>query len=222
MRNPIRSISLLSTLAALALFARDTSAQAPEHRTSARAPETETGRLVDADTGEPIADAWVFEVVPAERRGADVRRFSRVRETRTDAQGRFRFEPLSSGFFSALFSSKRAPRLHAYHPSYGLVWGRGTPSTIELSLREAYLRKSDAHNLCVARQADALHERIRSLACPPARPDLFPDGRPRAEGRLDPAGRRTGWWTYYREDRSVIARGRFEAGAATGQWEFRP
>lgn len=189
------------------------------------ASEAVTGRVVDAATGEPIPNAWVFEAVRAERLAADVRHFRRVREVQTDADGRFRFEPAPQSLLSRLrarFSSAPPPRYHVYHPSYGLVWGREDAGTIRLDLRNAHLRQMDAKTLCVSEETDALHERVQSLACPPARPDEFANGRPRAEGELDRRGRRTGEWTFYREDGSTRARGRYVDGGAAGEWKYPP
>lgn len=181
-----------------------------------------TGRVVDAQTGEAIVGAAVFEALPAERRAADVRRFDDVRVTESDAAGRFRFPPRNDGWLAALFSSRRAPRYHVYHESYGLVWGREAAGRIELSLRDAHLRSADAGRLCRSREEDVLHVTVRARHCPPARPELFPDGRPRATGALDARGRRTGPWRFLREDGSLRARGHYVDGAAAGDWVFPP
>ena len=185
-----------------------------------------TGRVVDANTGEPIEGAWVFQTVPADRLVADVRRFERVRETQTDAEGLFRFEPEIPGLLDSLlsyfFSPPRPPRYHTYHDSYGLLWGREAAGTIELSLRDSYLRIQEAMTLCGGRGDDAFHTRIVTLVCPPARPDLFPNGKRRATGEFDKKGRRAGPWQFYREDGSIIAAGQYSVGGPVTHWRYFP
>jgi len=185
-----------------------------------------TGRVVDANTGEPIEGAWVFQVVPADRLVADVRRFERVREAQTDAEGRFRFESEAPSLLDSLlsyFSSPpRPPRYHTYHDSYGLLWGRQAAGTIELSLRDSFLHIQEAMTLCGGRGDDAFHTRVTTLACPPARPDLFPNGKRRAIGDLDKEGRRAGPWQFYREDGSIIAAGQYAGGGPVTNWRYFP
>ncbi|MEM9175811.1 MAG: hypothetical protein AAGC67_11300 [Myxococcota bacterium] len=179
------------------------------------------GRVIDANTREPIANVSVFEAVPGERLAADVRRFARVREALTDEDGRFRFEPVSRGWFDSLFSSEeRAPRYHVYHESYGLTWRREEAGQIELSLRDTHLRYLDAARLCRVDESDLLHARVQERHCPPADPERFANGAARWKGAVDGQGRRKGFWKYYREDGSLIAVGRFFGGAAKGGWEF--
>lgn len=181
-----------------------------------------TGRVVDAQTGEAIVGAAIFEAIPEERLSADVRRFDDVRVTQSEADGRFRFPPRKRGAFTWFFSSERAPRYHVYHESYGLVWGREGAGRIELSLHDAHLRSADARRLCQSREEDELHVTVRARACPPARPDRFADGRPRATGTVDARGRRTGPWRFFREDGSLHAQGSYVDGAADRSWVFHP
>ena len=199
------------------------------------------GLVIDRDTGEPIEGAFVFQAVPAASRAADVPRFARVEVARSDARGVFAFpDPseasmLSLAWWRAWLSSSRPPRYHAYHPSYGLVWGREATDgrvRIALSLRDAHLRSRDARALCVGARPgapevdapidDALRETVRRAACPPADPDRFANGRARATGEVDARGRRHGPWRFYRADGSLRAEGHYHAGAATGEWVFHP
>lgn len=199
------------------------------------------GLVIDRDTQEPIEGAYVFQAVPAASRMADVPRFDRVEVTRSDARGAFAFpDPssvsmLSLDWWRAWLSSPRPARYHAYHPSYGLVWGREATDgrvRIALSLRDAHLRSRDAKALCAgsrpgapavdAKIDDALRETVRREACPPADPDRFANGRPRATGAVDARGRRHGPWRFYRSDGSLRAEGHYQAGAATGEWVFHP
>ena len=196
---------------------------------SAAEPGLVRGVALDANTGEPIAGAWIFAVVPGESRRADVRKFERVRRIETDAEGSFEFPPAETGVVDhvfSFFSTPRAERFHFYHPNYGLVWGREAQDgsvTIKPSLRDAHLRQEDAKTMCLGRwAADEMRETVRSYVCPPADPTVYPNGRARAEGALDRQGRRTGPWIFRREDGSIQAVGVYEAGGAVGEWGFHP
>jgi hypothetical protein len=179
------------------------------------------GSARDADTDEPIAGAWIFEVHREPGLGADVLHVDHVRTTRTDAEGRFTFEAERSGLG---LGRRYAPIYHFFHPSYGLLKSRATDEgrrvSFRPSLRDAHLRLADATAFCRDPAVDAMAEKMRKLACPPARTARFADGRPRARGPLDDRGRRDGEWTFFREDGSVIARGHYRAGAAVGRWTF--
>lgn len=181
------------------------------------------GTAVDANTGEPIADALIFQVVPAGRSGADVGRIASSRSTRSGAQGQFEFDSASPGF---TLGSSYPPRYHFYHPSYGLLRGgeaRGGRVRFEASLRDAHLRQADATGLCVKAQQSDANEMVReiaALACPPASPERFSNGQARATGDVDDRGRRIGAWRFFRSDGSVIARGTYRAGAAIDPWSF--
>lgn len=186
-----------------------------------------SGTARDANTGEPIVGAWIFQSVPSRQWTADVRRFARVAIARTDARGRFRFpDDARSLLARALpFVDETPARYHFYHPSYGLVWGREASRgglRIEARLRDAHLRQRDALLLCTGEERDALRRTVRDVACPPNDPSRFPDGSPRATGPVDERGRRTGAWTFYRADGSRIATGTYQAGGAVGEWEFYP
>ena len=181
------------------------------------------GTAMDADTQEPIAGAWIFQVEGRSAIGADVPRVDRVEMTRTDSEGRFEFERPSQTPF---FGRSDSLRYVFYHPGYGLLRARavrdGRRVEFRPSLRDAHLRQADATFYCTAPARDALAKKLSELACPPGVADRFPDGRPRAEGPLDDRGRRDGSWTFYREDGSIIARGEYRAGAAVGVWQFEP
>ena len=196
---------------------------------AALAGEAVTGLVLDANTAEPIEYAWIFEAVPEATRGADVRTFGAVRIVSTNARGEFLFESARRSWVDSLlhpFRSTTPARYHFYHPSYGLLWGREAENgrvSFKPSLRDAHLRIADAEQFCVSgAKQDPLRNKVRSLACPPGRAARYADGSPRAQGEFDAQGRRTGRWTFFREDGSVIASGEYDAGAATGEWGFHP
>lgn len=232
----IAAIAAIATalFAAFAIVSVSNAAQADEG-------ERVTGRAIDTDTGEGIADAWVFEAIPRRRAASDVRRFSDVRVARTDRDGRFSFPPRDTSFLARLFFWRaRVPaRYDFYHPNYGLVWGRearGDDIEIRASLRDSHLRLADAKALCTGSPSgrdgsdrvdegasvDPLREAIRADVCPPRDPSRYEDGSPRAAGPVDSFGRRTGRWTFYRRDGSVSAEGSYQDGGAVGEWVFHP
>ncbi len=187
------------------------------------------GIAVDRDTGEPIAHAHIFEVIPGEAPRADIRKFDAVRSRQTDNDGTFRFDaesPSMAKRFGNWLSPPREARFHFYHPTYGLIWGReskGGQVRIEATLRDAHLRQADATGLCLARRvADELREIIREIACPPATPERYENGLSRAEGPTDSKGRRSGQWIFRREDGSIAAIGQYKLGGAVGEWGFHP
>ena len=189
----------------------------------ALAEEPVIGSVRDADTGEAIVGAWIFEVFREPGSGADLIRVARARSTRSDAQGGFRFEPSREG---QTFGRRYPPIYHFYDPSYGLLRVRATDEgrrvDVRPSLRDAHLRIADAVAFCAAPVRDAMAEKIVALTCPPAKAERFADGSPRATGDVDARGRRNGPWTFYREDGTVIARGEYRTGAAIGAWRFEP
>ena len=187
------------------------------------------GRALDADTGEPIPNAWIFEAIPRETRGADVRRVSSARWTQTDNEGRYTFEKAKTSALGALIKAP-APRYHFYHPSYGLVRGREaneTATIIRASLRDSHLRLADllATTNCTSAQQDSrdpMALQLAKLVCPPGITDRYPNGNERARGPLDDQERRHGDWEFFREDGSLQARGSYAAGAAIEPWVFLP
>ena len=182
------------------------------------------GRIVDADTGAPVVDALVFEAETSGRGAADVRRFRAVHRTTTDASGTFAFPPRRRPRF-AFLRPARPLRYLAYHPDYGLVRMRA-PETdaipVRVGLRDAHLRQAEARALCGSTSTDAFHATLRARVCPPARPELHPNGRPRARGAVDARGRRTGRWLFLRADGSIRAIGAYAEGGAIGAWRFLP
>lgn len=198
-------------------------------RGRSRGPVAVEGMARDSDTGEPIERAWIFEAVPVGTVGADLERIASIQTERSDDEGRFRFEPRPE---AKGLSMKRTypPRYHFYHPSYGLVRGReakGEPVEFTVSLRNAHLRQRDAAAYCspAKRQAEAANGmalKLVELGCPPADPSSFSNGQARATGPTDDRGRRNGAWTFYRKDKSIIAKGTYAAGAAVDPWAFYP
>ena len=186
-----------------------------------------SGIAADADTGEPIAGSYMFEVIPGEAQRADILNFSGVRSRRTNAAGAFQFQadpPSITGRMWNWLSPPRTRRFHFYHPNYGLIWGREEKDgqvRIEASLRDAHRRQADAAELCGARRAAGeLRETIRGIVCPPKTPERYANGEPCAEGPLDSKGRRKGQWIFRKEDGSIAAIGQYESGTAVGEWRF--
>ena len=180
-----------------------------------------TGSARDADTNEPIEGAWIFEVERAKASGADVLRVKSARMTRSAADGSFRFDAPSG---LRLFGPDYPAQYLFYHPSYGLLRARAekNPHEVRLrpSLRDAHLRQADAIAFCTNPARDDMARKMIELACPPDLPGRFTNGQPRAQGAVDDRDRRTGLWTFFRADGSVVARGEYRMGAAVGDWRF--
>jgi hypothetical protein len=129
------------------------------------------GRVLDRESGAPIAGATVIEWWRGAGRGGGPQPTYHARFTRTDADGRF-------GFPRAIAKSPRMWLLRTYgpsygffHPDYGLVRG-GEPAAgaaVELtgSLAEAELRRADLAPVCAPRPREAWERELAELACPP-------------------------------------------------------
>lgn len=182
------------------------------------------GRVRDRDTGEPLRDAEVIEWYRGAGRMGGPQPELYARFARSDAGGRFAF-PRQTAWSARLWLLKSyGPAYSFYHPSYGLEHGaRRSPASDELLL-EGSLRDSAARLEALAPWCRGEHEgrgarRIAELACPPREHERWPDGTPRARGDVDARGRRIGTWTFFYEDGTVAARGRYQDGAPLGAWE---
>ncbi len=177
------------------------------------------GVAVDRETGEPIRGAWVVQwylgaSVPGAARPERAARFAR-----TEADGAFRFEAETAGP-SLWLRRADGPSYSLYHPSYGVVHTRieppGRPLRLEASLRDSALRLADLQPFCSGAREGEGAARLAGLACGEA---ASASPAPHAKGPVDARGHRTGVWIFTWEDGSVAARGRYENGAATGDWQ---
>ncbi|MEN8160661.1 MAG: hypothetical protein ABFS41_11380 [Myxococcota bacterium] len=177
------------------------------------------GVAVDRETGEPIRGGWVVQwylgaTVPGATRPERAARFAR-----TDADGAFRFEAVRA---EPRLWVQRAdgPSYSLYHPAYGLVHTRveptGSPLRLPASLRDSALRLADLQPFCSGARKGKGAARLAQIACAPTTEPL---PAPHAKGPVDAVGHRTGVWIFTWEDGSVAARGRYQNGAATGDWE---
>ena len=127
------------------------------------------GRLIDRESGEPIAGAEIFQIYRgAGAPGADPRVYS-SRWTQTDARGHFVFG--SEVSFSARMWILRTygPRYDFYHPEYGLVRGPTTEEAevvLQGSLEQVEQRRMDLQVFCSSIADDPGSRRLRELACP--------------------------------------------------------
>ena len=180
-----------------------------------------TGRVVDAQTGEAIVGAAIFEAIPEEHLSADVRRFDDVRVTERGRRTVPIPAPQAWRIHLVLLERTCASlsRLsRELRPRLG-TGGGGTDRAVSTRRAPAIGRRTPA---LPSREEDELHVTVRARACPPARPDRFADGRPRATGTVDARGRRTGPWRFFREDGSLHAQGSYVDGAADRSWVFHP
>jgi hypothetical protein len=137
------------------------------------------GRVVDRDTGAPIAGAEVIQWWRGGSGPSDVQAVAHARFARSDGQGRFAFprETVRSPRVWAL--KTYGPSWTFAHTRYGLVHGgyREGPGTVRLEglLRDARARLLDLEAACNARGDDAVSRHLARTSCPqrPRRP-----GRP--------------------------------------------
>jgi hypothetical protein len=186
--------------------------------------EEASGRVVDRDTGEPIAGATVIERWRGAGRMGGPQPDVHARVAKSDAEGRFVFVRSGARNPRLWFTKTYGPTYDFYHPSYGLEPGGearpGEELVLRGSLRDSAARLAELPPYCLGRREGALARRLVEAACPLEAHATWPDGTPRARGETDPQGRRTGIWTFHREDGSLAARGGGRVGAPVGAWEF--
>jgi hypothetical protein len=186
--------------------------------------EAASGRVVDRDTGEPIAGAEVVEWIRGAGRMGGPQPELHARFATSDAEGRFAFERAFAPGPRLWFSKNYGPSYSFYHPSYGLIHGGEPGSAAQIvlrgSLRDSAARLADLPPYCRGEHPGAGARHLAAVACPPEAHASWPDGTPRASGELDPQGRRTGIWTFHYERGAPAARGEYRSGAPTGVWEF--
>lgn len=83
------------------------------------------GKVVDAETGEPIEGAAVLIVFSIESSslGGSVNSFADAIETLTDAQGEFRFTPKRINFFKMMANWNDDCQVSIFKPGYGAYPG---------------------------------------------------------------------------------------------------
>lgn len=186
--------------------------------------EAARGRVVDRDTGEPIADATVIEWWRGAGRMGGPQPEVHARVRKSDAEGRFAFESARAPGPRLWFTKTYGPSYSFYHPSYGLEHGgearAGEDLVLRGSLRDSAARLADLAPYCRGEPEGAGARRLAEAACPQGAHATWPDGAPRVRGETDPQGRRTGIWTFHYEDGSLAARGEYRGGAPVGAWEF--
>jgi len=135
------------------------------------------GRVIERESGAPIAGATVIEWWHGAGRGGGPQPTYHARFATSDASGRF-------GFPRALAPSPRMWLLRTYgpsygffHPDYGLVrTGEPPPGQTPVlrgSRQEAELRRADLAPVCAPRPDERWQRELAPIACPPRprRPD---------------------------------------------------
>lgn len=129
------------------------------------------GRVLDRESGEPIAGARVIEWWRGAGGGGGPQPTYHARFTHSDADGRF-------GFPRAVAKSPRMWLLRTYgpsygffHPDYGLVRGgepaAGEPVVLSGSRAEAELRRADLAPVCAPHPREEWERELARSACPP-------------------------------------------------------
>lgn len=183
-----------------------------------------SGRVVDRDTGEPIAGATVIEWWRGAGRMGGPPPEVHARSAKSDEQGRFVFPSGPAPGPRLWFTKTYGPSYSFYHPSYGLEHGGeprpGEDLVLRGSLQDSAARLADLAPYCRGEHQGKGAQRLAEAACPPGAHAAWPNGTPRTRGATDAQGRRTGIWTFLYEDGSVAARGPYLDGAPSGDWEF--
>ncbi len=129
------------------------------------------GRVVDTDTGAPIADAevvarWVGGGVPGSARPE-----YHARWTRSDAAGRFRLEGGLAPSPRMWLLRTYGPELLFFHPGYGLVRSGVPEDPARVLLRgsraSAEARLRDLDPFCRGEVAGAGARHLAEVACGP-------------------------------------------------------
>jgi hypothetical protein len=124
------------------------------------------GRVVDRDTGAPIAGALVVEESRGGAVPSDAPPVSHARFATSDAEGRFAFDAAAA---PGLGCASRGRRSYAFvHPDYGLVRGGEAASAHEIALggsRNDSASQSALGALCEIAPSGAWEREIAKRAC---------------------------------------------------------
>ena len=130
--------------------------------------EAVSGRVVDLDTGTPLAGAEVIESF----RGAGVPGGSQpvyhARWTTSDAEGGFEFPEAVAPSARMWLMKTYAPTYLFFHPRYGLQRGRAPesgPVLLRASLARAEQALADLQPYCRGEIDDAGARRLAEVAC---------------------------------------------------------
>jgi hypothetical protein len=138
------------------------------------------GRVLDRDTGRPVAGAEVMEWWRGAGRGGGPQPTYHARFARSDAEGRFAFGRALAPSPRMWLLKVYGPSYGFYHADYGLVRGGepepGRALVLRGSLAEAELRRLDLAPVCQPRPREDWERELARVACPwrPARPGTPP------------------------------------------------
>lgn len=135
-----------------------------------------SGRVVDADSGEPVAEALVLEWYRGGGVSDAARPVYHSRWTWTGADGRFELPRRASPSPRMWLLRTYGPSYDFYHPRYGLVRGPTAPDG-EVVLRghraQAEARRADLAPFCRGEREGRAARKLAEVACVP-RPDRAP------------------------------------------------
>lgn len=142
------------------------------------------GRVVDAGTGAPIADATVIEWWRGAGVGGAPQPTRYARFATSDASGRFAFPAQMAPDPRMWVTRVYAPSHGFVHPTYGFVRGpeeRGAGGALVLrgSLADAPARRSDLEALCTTASGEEWERELARRACPARAADPPPPARNR-------------------------------------------
>ena len=131
--------------------------------------EAAEGRVLDADSGRPIAGAEVIEGYRGAG-GGDVAAHYHARWVTTDERGRFALPRELSPSLRMWLLRTYGPDYSFYHPSYGLEHGARTAAdgSLELrgSTRQAEQRHQNLWPICRGERDDPGARHLARIACP--------------------------------------------------------
>ena len=135
------------------------------------------GRVVDRESGAPIAGATVIEWWRGAGRGGGPQPTYHARFATSDPGGRFAFPRALARSPRMWLLRTYGPSYGFYHPDYGLVRGGepsvGAPVALTGSRAEAELRRADLAPVCAPHPRERWQRELARVACParPRRPD---------------------------------------------------
>lgn len=129
------------------------------------------GRVVDSESGAPIAGATVFEWWRGAGVGGGPQPTRHLRFATSDEAGRFAFPEAPPPGARMWVSRVYEPSYGFFHPDYGLVRGpaardAGGALSLSGSRRDAPARLGDLARLCESRPRDGGERELAARLCP--------------------------------------------------------
>jgi hypothetical protein len=131
------------------------------------------GRVVDAESGAPVAGAEVIEWYRGAGAFAGPQPVYHARWATSDSDGRFAFGATCAPSPRMWLLKTYGPDYSVYHPRYGLQHGarrEGDSLVLAASLARAEQARADLAPICRGERDDPGARHLAGLACPPSAP----------------------------------------------------